>query len=121
MPGPVSLTMSPAAPSRRDVETEIAVPSGVCVKALSIRIRMICATRSGSASAGAGSPAHTSIDDPCCEAAGPNSAVNPLGEGSEVDVLGSQLQCVGIELREVEQVPGQLGQAIDLPAHLADE
>ena len=109
-------------PSWRAAVTTMFVPGGVCVSALSIRIRMTCATLSGSTSA-------STVPAPSrsCEVGlvvgerGPNSLVTasastPTSVGSR-----SQLERAGLELGEVEQVGGQLLEPLDLLAHLGEE
>ena len=52
---------------------------------------------------------------------GRNSSATRSAQPAEVDRLAPDLHRVGVELREVEQVVGELLQALDLPAHLGDE
>ena len=109
-------------PSWRPAVTTMFVPGGVCASALSIRIRMICATLSGSSSASTRRPSRRSSR---CESwrasAGWNSLVTARASDADVGRLGAQLERPGLELRQVEQVGGELLQPPDLVAHLGEE
>ena len=82
---------------------------------------MICATRSASAIAVAAPSASTSTGEECCSAAGPNSSATRLRDRGQVHLVRAHLHHVGVELREVEEIGGQLGQPRDLLAHRPDE
>ena len=122
MPGPKSRTARRVSRSAGATDTTMPVPRGVCAIALSIRIRRICATRSGSHSASTGSCARRwRSSESCCVSAGMNSALDHLHDLRQVDPLGAQLQRARLQPREVEQPRRQLAQALDLRAHLPEE
>ena len=100
---------------------EIEVPCGVWVSALSTRIRRICATRSGSARA-VGGPVAVDLDRGAV-ALGRRAELlrDPPGELTQVDAVGVELEHVGVQLREVEEVGGELREALDLLAHRSHE
>ena len=83
---------------------------------------MICATLSGSAlAARAGALARPRSATRGWSAIGPNSRDHAPRDVGELDPLAADLDRVGVELREVEQVDGQLRQPVDLLAHLSHE
>ena len=125
-PGPSSVTTRLAEPFvdlvAVWVPTLIAVPSGVCVSALSMRIRMICATLSGSAARGRPGALARSRSRP---GGGRRSArtrpTTRRATSASSHPLAADLDRVGVELREVEQVDRELGQPVDLLAHRPHE
>ena len=98
--------------SSRAAVTTIRVPGGVWVSALSIRIRMICATRTGSHCASIRAPGQPQLE--LRVVLGERRlelARHRPGQLAEVDLLGPQLERAGLEPRQVEQVDRQLAAA----------
>ena len=83
---------------------------------------MICATRSASARATA-TPSPSTLDRGTGDARRPGRtrSATRRARSPQVDPLGVDLERVGVELREVEQVGGQLREPVDLLAHRAHE
>ena len=99
----------------RRAVTTIRVPGGVWVSALSIRIRTIWATRTGSQTASIVRGPKPQLEmrvvlgERRLELAG-----HRPGQLGEVDLLGPQLERAGLEPGQVEQVDRQLAQPLDL-------
>ena len=122
MPSPLSRTASRTRPFSRPAVTTICVPGGVWVSALSIRIRMIWATRTGSQWASIGRAGRRSSRWASCWASvGSNSPDTERVSSPQVDLLGPQLERAGLELGQVEQVDRQLAQPLDLRLDLIQE
>ena len=119
---PWSRTARRVEPARWWAVTTMSVPGGVCLSALSTRMRSTWATLTGSQKASAGPRAQSELE------VGVVLGQRRLELGGhrprqlgQVDGLGAQLGGAGLDPREIQQVDGELAQALDLLADLGHE
>ncbi len=122
MPSPLSRTARRTRPFSRAAVTTIWVPAGVWVSALSIRMRTIWATRTGSHWASMRREgSRSSRRESCWASVGSNSPDTERVSSARVDLLGAQLERARLQPREIEEIDGQLAQAPHLVADLVQE
>ena len=102
-------------PFSRAALISTSVPGGVCRSALSSRMRMIWATRSGSQTASTRPASISSASfEPCASSAGTNSRATEPASSPRSTCSVDEVERARVEPREVEQVGGELLQPLDL-------